>query len=445
MTIHVNSLYTSIIQEDAKTSTEWALHKFTKYKQKQIDYILEGLELAMKGCYFWYKGKFYSQTKGVAMGAKFAPSVANIVLNKWEEENIFNKARPEIGFYRRYIDDIILIWKGTETALKTFINNLNHNKYGLSFTGNWNPTEIDFLDLTIFKSDGKLHTKTFFKKTDRNGYIPRSSCHHPRWTGNIPKSQLIRIRRNCSKPEHFERQSRILIERFLEKGYDKRSLEKTKEEVMRMNRDEMLKDKKRNENKKDENDAAFLTNFNRHYREVEKIINKHWKILKTDKILKTFLPAKPKFIYRRAPSMRTRLVKAVLDPPKQIKVAPNLKGFFKCKSCLTCRTSKRGENKTTTITSHSTGQEFKIRDLITCRSTHVTYLLECPCKKQYIGRTTRPLYKRIREHIKNIRKGYPQHSVSRHFNEYHHRDPSVLSFCGIEKNTSHWRGEDLTR
>lgn len=86
------------------------------------------------------------------------------------------------------------------------------------------------------------------------------------------------------------------------------------------------------------------------------------------------------------------------------------------------------------------GTEFDIRELITCNTTHVTYVIECPCRKQYVGRTTRPLRVRIREHITNIRKGFPKHNLSRHFNEFHHRDPSGLVFYGIDTIKDNWRG-----
>lgn len=87
---------------------------------------------------------------------------------------------------------------------------------------------IDYLDLQIFKDKGELCTKTFFKKTDRNVYIPTSSCHHPKWIGNIPKGQLLRIRRNCLRVEDYDIQADILINRFREKGYKPEQLIKLK-------------------------------------------------------------------------------------------------------------------------------------------------------------------------------------------------------------------------
>lgn len=53
-TIDVNSLYTSIVQQDGLLGVEKALHELTSMKQEQINFILEGLQLAMTCNYFWY-------------------------------------------------------------------------------------------------------------------------------------------------------------------------------------------------------------------------------------------------------------------------------------------------------------------------------------------------------------------------------------------------------
>lgn len=191
VTIDVNSLYTNIRQDDGLSSVEWALHKQTDLKGEQIKYITEGLQMAMSHNYFWHKGDYYTQIKGVAMGAKYAPSVANIFLNRWEEEQVFSTTRRNLKLYRRYIDDIVIVWRGTEEELQVFFDKINCNTYGISFSGSWNKQSINYLDLQIYKNNGYLSTRTFFKSTDRNGYIPTSSCHHPQWIGNIPKGQLI--------------------------------------------------------------------------------------------------------------------------------------------------------------------------------------------------------------------------------------------------------------
>lgn len=129
-----------------------------------------------------------------------------------------------------------------------------------------------------------------------------------------------------------------------------------------------------------------------------------------------------------------------MDPPKPIKIFSDMKGFYRCQRYLPCKASKKQPRKKTSFKSCTDHKEYQIKQLITCRSTHVTYIIECPCHLQYVGRTTRPFFVHIREHIKNIRKGFPNHNLSRHFDEVHHRDPSGLTFYGIDIVQDHWRG-----
>ena len=442
VTIDVESLYTNIKQVDALAAVAWALKNHSKLKLKQRRFILEGLRMAMKNNFFWHDHRYYSQIKGVGMGNKYAPSVANIFLNKWESEEIFGKSWPQIQAYKRFIDDILIVWEGSHEQLKGFIEHINHNNYGIKFTTNIQTEVTQFLDLEIFKNGKELHTRTHFKETDRNGYIPYGSCHHPQWKRAIPKGQFIRIKRNCNSSDDYQRQTNILIDRFVEKGYERNRLEKTRSEVNSMNRNEMLKDKERKP--PETNDVTFVTGFSADYRAVEKIITKHWPIIRGDADLNKILPAKPKFIYRRARRIRDTLVKNVPDPPKKMTTFFDQKGFYRCGKCKPCRITK-GPRKVSHFTSHANKKEFKIDKLITCSSTHVTYVLECECGIQYVGRTTRKLSVRMGEHIRNIKKGFIHHSVSLHFRQKHNRDPSKLKIYAIDKIEQNWRNLNMRR
>lgn len=126
----------------------------------------------------------------------------------------------------------------------------------------------------------------------------------------------MRIYQNCSNLQDYENQSNILIDRFVEKGYKRKSLETLKEKVRLMDRNIMIEGKKYKK-KNQHIEVAFLTGYNRQHKSV-KVLKKHWSILQSDTTLKSILPNKPTFIYRRAPSVRNRLVHNALDPPRQI-------------------------------------------------------------------------------------------------------------------------------
>lgn len=133
--------------------------------------------------------------------------------------------------------------------------------------------------------------------------------------------------------------------------------------------------------------------------------------------------------------MTDTLAPSVVNPPDKASMFGNLKGFFPCKRCKVCKTSK-----TLSFSSQVTSKVYKISDFLTCGTVGVVYLLKCPCGLQYVGRTTRALNIRIGEHLSNIRRGFLRHSIYKHFSLHHHRDPSLLEVISIERYTPHWRG-----
>lgn len=87
---------------------------------------------------------------------------------------------------------------------------MNKNKYGLKFTAEYSLSIINYLDLRLTKHLARVGTKTFFKATDGNGFVPLQSCHHPQRTGAVPKGQYMRLRCNCDNIQDFFVQAEVL-------------------------------------------------------------------------------------------------------------------------------------------------------------------------------------------------------------------------------------------
>ncbi|KAJ1208791.1 hypothetical protein NDU88_004174 [Pleurodeles waltl] len=68
-------------------------------------------------------GDFYIQRKGVAMCATFAPDVAILYMDNYEQHYIYDRSLPyfaHITLWKWYIDDVIMIWTGTQRDLLDF-------------------------------------------------------------------------------------------------------------------------------------------------------------------------------------------------------------------------------------------------------------------------------------------------------------------------------------
>lgn len=107
------------------------------------------LDFCLSHNYFWYDGKFYTQKRGVALGAKFALSLANLFMTEWEDKCIFGKKRRELLFFKHFIDDLFFIWSGMATSLIEFSQELNTNTNNIKLEFCWSDEQINYLDVNI--------------------------------------------------------------------------------------------------------------------------------------------------------------------------------------------------------------------------------------------------------------------------------------------------------
>lgn len=87
------------------------------------------LEVVMACNCFGFNEKFFNKTHGTAMGTSCAPSFANVAFGFKEEGllDIIESLGKSDGLilYRRYIDDILLVYKGTHAALLSLLDKMS--------------------------------------------------------------------------------------------------------------------------------------------------------------------------------------------------------------------------------------------------------------------------------------------------------------------------------
>ena len=90
----------------------------------------------------------------------------------WLEKPLLEKYKTFIVLYKRFIDDINLIWNGPRVILEQFKKEFDELDKSGRIKVKWvtSCTESTFLDLVIYKPDDisssrRLKTRTHFKKT----------------------------------------------------------------------------------------------------------------------------------------------------------------------------------------------------------------------------------------------------------------------------------------
>lgn len=123
---------------------------------------------------------------------------------------------------------------------------------------------------------------------------------------------------------------------------------------------------------------GFISNFHGQYREIEDIFKRYWHVLCKDRTLIQALLAKPSFIYRKAHNFCDRVVKKVLDPLTRPSMFWDRAGFYSCRRCNTCSQVNSLIRGLTAFTSTGNNRTFKIKEFITCSTTHI-FVQQCTC------------------------------------------------------------------
>ncbi|XP_049868146.1 uncharacterized protein LOC126368293 [Pectinophora gossypiella] len=91
------------------------------------------VEHCLLSSYFVYRGEFFLQIDGVAMGSPVAPVIANLWMEHFEERAISTFPVP-LKCWIRYVDDIFCIYKGGKPQTDQCLQHLNAIHKNMRFT-----------------------------------------------------------------------------------------------------------------------------------------------------------------------------------------------------------------------------------------------------------------------------------------------------------------------
>ena len=175
----------------------------SQYRTK--DSLIELLTMVLKKNNFEFNNLHYLQVGGTAMGTRLAPSYANLFMDHFERHHVYTYHTQPL-LWKRYIDDIFILWHRDVTELQDFIDNLNQCLPSINFETHISDSEISFLDVKVKINDNSISTSLFTKETDTLSYLDYSSCHPVSCKKSIPYSQFLRLRlwnAQCAKTTCF--------------------------------------------------------------------------------------------------------------------------------------------------------------------------------------------------------------------------------------------------
>ncbi|XP_045208770.2 uncharacterized protein LOC123560670 [Mercenaria mercenaria] len=405
----VCKLYPSVPRVEGLQACEEGLTKRSK-PIIPTRYGLRMIETVLDNNNFNLGQKHYVQTDGVAIGSRLGKNFACSYMQKWDEQLMNFEVQP--WFYKRFIDDGFGLWTGGIEKLKQFSEFANNIHQNIKVELRWSHQKLEFLDTLVRLENGNIYTELYRKPSDKQLYIQKTSCHPAHTKKALAYGLGIRIKRICEKVPDYIKHREELKQQLRKRGYSGREIEQQLQRVDKLDRQELLKTKKKTE--PEEKRVPLVLTYSKMLPDIRNILRKHQKVLYNSERMRTVFQEPPLLAFRRDKNIRDVLVHGKTN--RAFRSSPDI---CSCHICLlifkgeVADTTKRHTYQTVTHTS--------------CSDTNLVYGLLCkPCNKTiYVGETERSLKERISEHLRDIRQQVDK-PINRHFIGHTERDLQVV-------------------
>ena len=135
-------------------------------------------------------------------------SYADIAMAKFN--SLANKLHLKRSVWKRFRDDIFVLWERGSPSLSSFLDYLNTmDKTGkIKFTmKNAGDIGLEFLDLKLKISEDNIRVDFSAKPTNNFRYTTPNTCYLKNNICDIPRGIALRLGRICDDDETFEKRS----------------------------------------------------------------------------------------------------------------------------------------------------------------------------------------------------------------------------------------------
>ena len=351
----------------------------------------------------YFNGCIYRQVKGTAMGTKVAPCYANLTMAYLEDKMVqdLRKTLPPDIIERiledldRYLDDLFIIWCGSEEHFNILYDKMNTMDKDIKFTISIDSDKLPFLDVLVLKKGRSITTDIYSKATDTKQYLTFNSCHPRHIKINLPYSLARRIVYIVSDEEIRKIRFKELGTTLQKRGYPPAIIKDAIKRAENLDRSSLLNNQKTT---KEKDVIPYVTTYNPNNPNIFPAIINNTAILKNDERMEKILKRKTIINSKRQPrNLKSILTSSRFDrdsfPSQKVQTC----GDKRCKCCQHMCTDGLIKYK---------GKEIGPRNVqqpLTCASKNVLYAIICDgCKEIYIGQTGDVLRSRVRVHRQQI-------------------------------------------
>ena len=271
--------------------------------------MIDLLKLILENNEFTFNEKTYRQKIGVPMGGTASAELADIrmydilkdIIQRFEHKN-------NITFCARYRDDGIMYFDGTEEQIHAFFQTANLAHEHLKFTYELSKSNINFLDLIIYKGErfentGIFDVKTYIKPTETFQYLERTSSHPKHVFKAFVKGEIIRYIRNTNNKTELLKQVEAFKKRLIARNYSEEEINHIIENTINLDRRNLL----HKSTKTKEKPLVMITKYNPASKQLRSKIKKHWKLIQQNEQCAKLFKKKPILAFKRNKNLQEKL------------------------------------------------------------------------------------------------------------------------------------------
>ena len=403
-TLDVEALYPSIRKDLALQSLQEALEEDRDTDENTKEAVNTFVQVIFGYSYVTFQGRCFRGKDGIPTGGCSSRQIADCSLCK-----LFRSIKPNmplwefIALWKRFIDDIFGLWRGSKAQFEEFVVKLNQAAapFGIKFGDFSVGTSVNFLDVTLsLNAEGLIDYKLYIKPTDSRLYLRTESFHPSHVFSSVAMSQMLRIMNRNSTEAGKLRDLEKLEEDLERSGHNKGALLRVRERAT-----ERLSTPRFEEEVQDQESVVCVVNYFHEINQLKSILRD------VDEDIKHLVGEDVNIMVaaRRCTTIRDKVVKNKLFINDTDKPTSTFKPC-KSKKCLTCPIYFSEGN----VIVNTVNLNISNKNKFNCKTSNCIYLAICKiCEAKgcsdiaYVGQTTQALHKRMNTHRTGFVKPVP--------------------------------------